>query len=82
MQAPGILSFLSCIICMYFIYVNNKTGAGILFAISLIFFLWSLVLSLIEIQLSTKALELQLSDMEDLKDPNLVDFIKSKFEKE
>ena len=82
MQALGILSFLSCIICMYFIYVDNKTSAGILFAISLIFFLWSLVLSLIEIQLSTKALELQLSDMEDLKDPNIVDYIKRKFEKE
>jgi hypothetical protein len=66
MQALGILSFLSCIICMYFIYINNKAGAGILFALSLIFFLWSLVLSLIEIQLSTKALELQLGDMEDL----------------
>ncbi|MCW3107109.1 MAG: family cellulose-binding protein [Segetibacter sp.] len=82
MQALGILSFLSCIICMYCIYLDNKTGADILFALSLVFFLWSLVLSLIEIQLSTKALELQLGDMEDLKDPTIVEYIKSKFEKD
>jgi hypothetical protein len=82
MQALGILSFLSCIMCMYCIYLDNKTGADILFALSLVFFLWSLVLSLIEIQLSTKALELQLGDMEDLKDPTIVEYIKSKFEKD
>ena len=82
MQALGILSFLSCIICMYCIYLGNKTGADILFAGSLIFFLWYLVLSLIEIQLSNKALELQLGDMEDLKDPTIVDYIKRQFEKE
>lgn len=82
MQALGVVSFLSCIICMYFIYLNYINSAGILFALSLLFFLWSLVLSLVEIQLSTKALELQLGDMEDLKDPNLLQYIKSKFEKE
>ncbi|MCW3113050.1 MAG: family cellulose-binding protein [Segetibacter sp.] len=82
MQALGIVSFLCCIICMYFIYLNNKTGADITFGLSLVFFLWSLILSLIEIQLSTKALELQLGDMEELKDPTIVDYIKKKFEKE
>lgn len=80
MQALGVLSFLCCIICMYCIYLANITAADVLFALSLIFFLWSLVLSLIEIQLSTKALELQLGDMEDLKDPTIVEYIKSKFE--
>ncbi|GEO10137.1 DUF2721 domain-containing protein [Segetibacter aerophilus] len=82
MQALGIVSFLCCIICMYFIYLNNKTGADILFALSLIFFLWSLMLSLFEIQLSTKALEIQLGDMEDLREPTIVDYVKRKFEKE
>jgi Protein of unknown function (DUF2721) len=82
MQALGVLSFLCCIVCMYCIYLNSKTAAGILFALSLIFFLWSLVLSLIEIQLSNKALELQLGDMEDLKDPTIVEYIRRKFEKE
>jgi hypothetical protein len=82
MQTLGVVSFLCCILCMYFIYLDNNTGAGILFALSLIFFLWSLVLSLIEIQLSTKAIELQLGNMEDLKDPSIVDYIKRKLEKE
>lgn len=82
MQALGIVSFLACILCMYFIYMNNIAAAGILFALSLMFFLWSLILSLIEIQLSTKALELQLGNMEDLKDPTIVEYLKRKFEKE
>jgi hypothetical protein len=82
MQALGILSFLSCIVCMYCIYLNYKMGADILFALSLIFFLWSLTLSLVEIQLSTKAIELQLGDMEGMKDPTIVEYIKRKFEKE
>ena len=82
MQALGIVSFLCCIICMYFIYLNNKTGADVLFALSLIFFLWSLMLSLFEIQLSTKALEIQLGDMEDLREPTIFDYVKRKFEKE
>lgn len=82
MQALGIVSFLCCIICMYFIYLNNKTGADILFALSLIFFLWSLMLSLFEIQLSTKALEIQLGDMEELREPTIVDYVKRKFDKE
>lgn len=67
---------------MYCIYAENKKGAGIAFALSLIFFIWSLILSFIEIQLSTKALELQLGDMEELKDPTFVEFIKRRFEKE
>lgn len=82
MQAAGVVSFLTCIICMYCIYIRQMMWAHVLFAISLIFFIISLVLSLIEIQLSTKALELQLSDMQDLEDPSLVGFIKSKFERE
>lgn len=80
MQALGIVSFLCCIICMYCIYIDNNTGADIMFGLSLVFFLWSLILSLIEIQMSTKALELQLGDMEELKDPTIVDYLKKKFE--
>lgn len=39
-------------------------------------------MSLIEIRLSTKALEMELSDMEDLKDPSIVQYIKNKFDTE
>ena len=82
MQALGVVSFLCCIICMYCIYLDNRNAADILFALSLVFFLWSLILSLMEIQMSTKALELQLGDMEDLKDPSIVNYIKRRFDKE
>ena len=79
MQALGVLSFLGCIFCMYCIYAGYMVAAHILFAISLLLFIASLVISLLEIQLSTKALELELSDIEGLSDPSLVDYIRSKF---
>jgi hypothetical protein len=82
MQAFGVLSFLCCIFCMYFIYIDQMTWANAMFGFAVLAFLISLVMSLIEIQLSTKALELELSDMEDLDDPSIVNYIKKKFEKE
>jgi hypothetical protein len=81
MQAFGICSFITCIACMFFIYIGNELTAEVLFAISLLFFIASLFTSLVEIILSTKALEFELSDME-LKDPSLVQFIKNKFDKD
>ena len=82
MQALGVMSFLVCIVCMYTIYIGVLLWANILFAGSLLLFIASLILSLVEINLSTKALELELSDMDGMKDPTLVEYIKSKFERE
>jgi len=82
MQAFGILSFLFCIICMYCIYSDFQKWANTFFTFSLISFTISLLLSLVEIQKSTKAIELDLSDMEGLEDPSVLGYIKSKFEKE
>ncbi|TDH19802.1 DUF2721 domain-containing protein [Segetibacter sp. 3557_3] len=79
MQALGVTSFICCIVCMYCIYLDKMTGAHALFGIAMLSFTASLVMSLLEIQLSTKALELELSDMEDLENPSLVNYIKSKF---
>ncbi len=79
MQALGVLTFLSSILCMYFIYAEWKVMAHWIFAISLITFALSLMLSLLEIQLSTKALEIELSDMEGLEDPSVIQYLKSKF---
>jgi hypothetical protein len=79
MQALGVLSFISCIACMYFIYVEWMELAHVVFAFSLVSFSLSLLLSLLEIQKSTKALELELSDMDGLEDPSLVDYIRKKF---
>jgi len=82
MQAFGVLSFASCLFCMFFIYLKWNIIAEVLFALSLIFFMISLVISLIEIQISTKALELELSGLEELEEESLSGFIKKKFNKD
>ena len=82
MQALGVVTFLGCILCMYLIYVQFMLAANIVFAISLISFSASLLLSLLEIQLSTKAIELELSDMEGLEDPSVIEYFKKKFGKD
>ncbi len=82
MQALGVITFLSCIVCMYFIYIEQVQWAHITFAFSLLSFASSLFISLVEIWQSTRALELELGDMEGLEDPSVLDYIKSKFEKD
>ena len=82
MQALGVVTFLGCILCMYLIYVQFMLAANIIFALSLVSFSASLLLSFLEIQLSTKALELELSDMEGLEDPSVIEYFKKKFGKE
>ncbi|WP_090605379.1 DUF2721 domain-containing protein [Parapedobacter koreensis] len=81
MQAMGVLSFVACIACMYCIYIGHVYLAELTFALSLLFFAISLIISLVEIQVSNKALELELSDMEEGNDTSLVDYIKKKFDK-
>ncbi len=64
MQAMGVLSFLLCIICMYLIFREYDVASKWVFAFSLLSLLTSLILSLFEIILSTRAIDLELSDME------------------
>ncbi|MEM9646955.1 MAG: DUF2721 domain-containing protein [Bacteroidota bacterium] len=64
MQASAIISFLLSAVTMFLIYVELNFWANIIFGISLIALMVSLLLSLIEVQLSTKALGIQLSNME------------------
>ena len=71
MQSFSVLSFLCCVLCMYSIFRNWMVMAHWIFAFSLFFLLLSIVLSLIEINKSTKALELQLSDIEELSAGNI-----------
>ena len=71
MQGLGALSFFCCVLCMYFIYRSWLHAANIIFAASMITLLGSIVLSFIEIQQSTKALELELSDIEELGRANI-----------
>ncbi len=64
MQASGIFSFFLCVLSMLFIYFEHELWAYSIFALSLIFLLLSLALSLDEIYISTRALEIELKDME------------------
>ena len=64
MQAVAILSFLFSAITMFLIYVGFDFWANLAFGISLLALVLSLILSLIEVQISTKALGIQLQDME------------------
>jgi len=66
MQTLGIFSFLCCVICMYSIYSEWTVVSRYVFATSLLSLLVSLVISLVEITQSTKALELELGDIEEL----------------
>ena len=63
MQGLGVFSFLCCVITMYGVYQQWKTLTEYVFALSLLSLLASLAISLIEISKSTKALELELSDV-------------------
>ncbi len=64
MQATAIFSFLLAVLTMALIYLEYPILAKVVFGISLLALIVSLVLSLIEVQLSTRALSIQLKDME------------------
>lgn len=65
MQAGGVTSFFFCVLSMLLIYLKYETLGYSAFMISLIFLLLSLAWSLNEIYISTRALEIELKDMED-----------------
>lgn len=71
MQGLGALSFFCCVLCMYFIYRSWFEAANITFAAGMITLLASIVISFVEIQQSTRALELELSDIEELGRANI-----------
>ncbi len=71
MQAAGVFSFVCCVVTMYGVYQQWVVLIQYLFALSLLSLLASLVISLLEISQSTKALEWELSDMEDLEKSNV-----------
>jgi len=64
MQIFGILSLFLCVLSMFLIFEEVNFYGSIIFGISLVLLMVSLALSIIEIQISVKALNIQLSDME------------------
>lgn len=65
MQIFGIISLLLCVACMFLLYVEYIAIAEIIFGIALILLIASLALSVWEIQISVRALNLHLSDIEE-----------------
>ena len=64
MQLFGVLSLFLCVLAMFLLYVESMLWGEVVFGISLVSLLFSLFVSMREIQLSTRALDIELSDME------------------
>ncbi|WP_291727940.1 DUF2721 domain-containing protein [Bernardetia sp.] len=67
MQFLGVSSLLLCVTCMFVIFWEQKLAGQWLFGISLVLLMLSLFLSVIEIQISIKALNIQIGKMEKRK---------------
>lgn len=65
MQIFGITSLLLCVLTMFLIYIEQHVIAVWIFGIALILLILSLALLVKEIQISTHALKLHLSDIEN-----------------
>ena len=65
MQIYGITSLLICVLCMFLLYIKANFIAEFCFGIGMVLLIISLALSIWEIQISVKALDLHLSDFED-----------------
>lgn len=65
MQALGISSMFGCVFCMFILFAGYDTVGKYVFGLSLLLLLGSLALALREIQISVKALTLELDDLEE-----------------
>lgn len=65
MQIFGITSLLFCVLTMFLIYIQQHTVAVWVFGMALILLIISLAVLIMEIQISVKALEHHISDIEN-----------------
>lgn len=65
MQIFGISSLLLCVLTMFLIYIHQQIIAVWVFGIALILLIFSLVLLIKEIKISSQALMLHISDIEN-----------------
>lgn len=63
MQVTGIGSLLLCVVSMFFIYIQLHLVSVYIFGLALLLLIISLTISIYEIYISVKALELHLNDM-------------------
>jgi len=66
MQAAGLASIFFCVVTMVFVYFEMQLTAKILFVIALVLLMLSLVVSVLEMFLSADALNVLLSNIEEL----------------
>lgn len=64
MQAFGVSSLFLCVLCMFILFEGYFVTGEYVFGVSLILLMISLGLSVWEIQISVKALNIQLNDLE------------------
>lgn len=64
MQGFGVLSFLLCALSMFAVFIEAIPAGQILFGISIVVLAVSLVLSLVEVLISTNALAVVVEDLE------------------
>ncbi|MTI12664.1 DUF2721 domain-containing protein [Sansalvadorimonas verongulae] len=64
MQGLGIGSFILCVMDMFFLYLGMMETAVLVFGACLLLLLASLIVCAVEIQISTRALDMQIHDME------------------
>ncbi len=65
MQISGISSLLLCVLTMFLIYIQQHTTAVWVFGLALLLLIVSLAFLIVEIQISVKALEHHISDIEN-----------------
>lgn len=65
MQIFGVASLFLCVVTMFMIFIGAKLIAAYIFGFALILLCISLAVSLREIQISVKSMELHLSNMSD-----------------
>ncbi len=64
MQAMGVMSFLLCALSMLLVFIELIVVAKVIFGLSIFMLVMSLLVSLHEITISTKAIEIEMEDME------------------
>lgn len=65
MQVTGTGSLLLCVVSMFFIYIQLYTVSVYIFGLAMLLLITSLTISVYEIYISVKALEIHLNDMDD-----------------
>jgi len=66
MQMFGVASLLLCVATMFLIYVGSQVLSAYIFGLALLLLIVSLGLSVWEVQISARSLEIYLSDMEKI----------------